>query len=273
MEQMTEFRRVLREEEKSALTVEKYCRDAETFLTWSGGRSLTKALVIEYKKWLLEHFAPASINSMLSGLNRYLTFLGREDCRVRSVKLQQDAFSSPERELSVGEYRRLLRAASGKPWLWLLLQTICATGIRVSELRYITVEAAKAGSVSVSCKGKLRTVLLPRKLCQALRRYATKEGIHTGSIFVTSHGNVLDRSRIWSEMKKLCDRAEVDREKVFPHNLRHLFARIFYSMEKDIVRLADILGHSNINTTRIYTRESGEAHRKQLEKMPLLCIT
>lgn len=273
MQQISKFRKSLLEEEKSALTVDKYCRDAEAFLSWSAGRRLTKSLVIEYKKWLLERFAPASINSMLSGLNRYLAFLGREDCRVRAVKLQREPFSSPERELSVGEYRQLLKAASGKPWLWLLLQTICATGIRVSEHRYVTVEAAKAGRVSVSCKGKLRTVLLPRVLCRALRQYAARKGIRSGCIFCTSRGNAIDRSRIWAEMKKLCDRAGVEREKVFPHNLRHLFARIFYSMEKDIVRLADILGHSSVDTTRIYTRESGDIHRKQIEKMPLLYIT
>ena len=273
MDQLKEFGDFLREEEKSGLTVEKYLRDAGAFLAFCGGRELSKRLVIAYKQHLLEGYAPASVNSMLSSVNRYLAFLGREDCRVRAVKLQRDAFASGERELSAAEYRRLLDAAEKKPWLRLLLQTICATGIRVSEHRYITVEAAKEGRASVRCKGKLRTVLLPRKLCRALREYAARAGIRTGSIFVTSRGNILDRSRIWREMKKLCEKAGVEAKKVFPHNLRHLFAQVFYTMEKDIVRLADILGHSSVNTTRIYTRESGEIHRKQIEKMPLLFIT
>ena len=198
--------------------------------------------------------------------------MGRSDCRVKTLKRQRRLFRAAEKELSKKEYERLLQAAKKKPRLYLLMQTICATGIRVSEHRFITVEAAKRGSAEVKLKGKLRTVFLPSQLCRMLLKYAKQCGIKSGSIFITSTGKPLDRSRIWAEMKKLCEAAGVSREKVFPHNLRHLFARTYYAMEKDIVRLADLLGHSSVNTTRIYTMESGSTHRRQIEKMRLCHI-
>ena len=273
MKQLDEFKEYLTEEEKSQLTQEKYLRDVRKFLSWLGERNLIKQEVLVFKKGLLESYAVASVNSMLSSLNAYFAFCGREDCKVKFVKQQREVFCSEEKELTRDEYKRLLYAARDDPRLCLLMQTICSTGIRVSEHPFITVEAIYQGKATVRCKGKTRTVLLPQKLCKALKRYAKQHGIRSGSLFVTRSGKPLDRSRIWAQMKKLCRTAKVLAEKVFPHNLRHLFARMYYSMEKDIVRLADILGHASVNTTRIYTKESGEVHRRQIEKMPLLFIT
>ena len=273
MNRLESFGEYLREEEKSELTREKYMRDVSKFLNWVNNRDLTKPLLNAYKAELTGCYAPASVNSMLSSVNCYLCFLGRSDCRVKILKRQQDAFLPEERELTREEYQKLLRSAGKDERLQLLMQAICATGIRVSEHRFLTVEALKEGKAIIRCKGKIRTVLIPRKLCKMLSAYCKKRGIRSGSIFITSGGKPLDRSRIWALMKKLCAVAKVSEKKVFPHNLRHLFARVHYSMEKDIVRLADILGHSSINTTRIYTRESGEVHRRQIEKMPLLYIT
>lgn len=273
METLKRFREYLLQEEKSALTVEKYIRDAEKFLRWLGNRELEKAQVLAFKEQLTEAYAVSSVNSMLSSVNSYLEFLGRPECRVKTIKQQRQIFANSEKELDRKEYGRLLQAAGQRPRLQLLMQTICATGIRVSEHRFITMEAVRCGAAEVRLKGKQRRVLLPRKLCKLLLQYAKKQGISSGSIFVTSTGKPLNRCNIWAEMKALCAAAGVAREKVFPHNLRHLFARTFYALEKDIVRLADILGHSSINTTRIYTMESGAAHRKQIEKMRLILIT
>lgn len=273
MKDMTGFEEFLMQEEKGKLTVEKYMRDVRAFLNWLGDRELSKSQTLAYKGELAEKYAVASANSMISSVNSYLTFIERSDCRVKAIKQQRRAFLPEEKELTKEEYYRLIKAAEQKPRLSLLLQTICATGIRVSEHRFITVEAAWAGRAEVRLKGKSRVVFLPKKLCRALLKYAKAQNISEGSIFVTAAGKPMDRSNIWTEMKKLCDAARVRREKVFPHNLRHLFARVFYGMEKDIVRLADILGHSSINTTRIYTMESGQIHRRQIEKMPLLFTT
>ncbi len=270
---MEEFKEYLTREEKSELTVEKYLRDVRRFLLWLGEGELSKSRLLEYKNLLTERYAVVSVNSILSSLNCYLDYIGRSDCRVKAIKQQRQAFLAEEKELSREEYGRLLKAAEEKPRLHLLMQTICATGIRVSEHRFITVEAAKAGYAEVHLKGKHRVVFLPRKLCRALLKYARERHISAGSIFVTAGGKALDRCNIWAEMKKLCDTAGVPREKVFPHNLRHLFARLYYSLEKDIVRLADILGHSSINTTRIYTMESGHTHRRQIERMGMLLTT
>ena len=255
------------------MTVEKYLRDVVRFKDWAGERPLSKSLVLEYKAYLVEGYAVSSVNSMLSSLNSWLEFLGHGECRVKTLKQQRSAFLDEAKELTKSEYRRLLSAAYTKPRLFLLMQTICATGIRVSEHRFITVEAVRAGEAQVRLKGKCRRVLLPKKLCRSLLKYAKERKITSGSIFVTASGKPLDRCNIWAEMKKLCDTAGVSRAKVFPHNLRHLFARVYYSAEKDIVRLADILGHSSINTTRIYTMESGQIHRRQIERMDLLYIT
>ena len=273
MEAMARFETYLIREEKSELTIEKYLRDVRHFLSWLGDRELNKNEILEYKAELIETYAVTSANSMLSSLNSYLEFIGRHDCRVKAIKQQRRTFLPEEKELSREEYRRLLKAAEGKRRLWLLMQTICATGIRVSEHRFITVEAAKAGYAEVRLKGKQRVVFLTKKLCKSLLKYAKEHCISKGSIFVTATGKPLNRCNIWAEMKKLCTAAGVSREKVFPHNLRHLFARIYYSLEKDIVRLADILGHSSINTTRIYTMESGRIHRQQIERMEIFLIT
>ena len=273
MKGLLDFRNHLIESEKSELTVEKYLRDVRKFLVWLAGGELTKSRVLEYKGELIEGYAIASANSMLSSVNCYLAFIGRGDCQVKTIRQQRRVFLPEEKELSRQEYENLLKAAQNKPRLCLLMQTICSTGIRVSEHRFVTVEAAHAGYAEVRLKGKCRTVFLPKKLCKALLKYGREQKIRQGSIFVTASGVPLNRCNIWAEMKKLCATAGVRREKVFPHNLRHLFARIYYSIEKDIVRLADILGHSSINTTRIYTMESGEIHRRQIAQMPLLFIT
>ena len=275
------FRTHLIEAEKSPLTIEKYLHDVRYFLAWlssaeptaTSEQNLTKSITLAYKAHLIDHYAIASVNSMLSSLSSYLKFIGRSVCCVKSLRLQRTTFCSEDRELSQGEYKRLLQAAKHDRTLALLMQTIAATGIRVSEHRFITAEAARRGTAEVRCKGKIRTILLPRKLCKALLAYAKQRSIRSGSVFIGRSGKPLDRSRIWAQMKKLCSTARVLAEKVFPHNLRHLFARTFYSMEKDVVRLADILGHSSINTTRIYTMESGSVHRRQIEKIPLLMIT
>lgn len=273
MNQLTDYETYLYGEEKSTATREKYLRDTAKFLLWLGQKALTKTEVLAYKTMLTEAYSPASVNSMLSSVNSYLVFLGREDCRVKTVKQQREIFYSEDRELTREEYLRLLHAAEADRRLWLLIQAICATGIRVSEHCYLTVEAARQGKAVVRCKGKIRTILIPRKLCRGLLDYCRQQGIVSGCIFLNTAGKPLDRSRIWAMMKRLCAASKVPPRKVFPHNLRHLFARMYYAIEKDIVRLADLLGHSSINTTRIYTRESGEEHRRQIEKMSLLVIT
>lgn len=268
-----EYADFLLQEEKSVRTREKYLRDVKQFLCWLGKRSISKTEVLAYKDYLLTRYTVSSVNSKLSALNNYLDFMGRGECRVKTVRHQRKFFCDTDKELTRDEYRRLIDAARGDPRLCLLMQTICTTGIRVSEHRFITVEAARLGYAEVRLKGKCRQVLLPRVLCRELLRYARKQQITQGSIFITAGGKPMDRSNIWSEMKKLCTAAGLPREKVFPHNLRHLFARTYYSQERDIVRLADILGHASINTTRIYTVESGAVHRRQIEKLPLLFTT
>lgn len=267
---MENFKAYLIQEEKSELTMEKYVRDVARFLEWLGGEALSKEKVLQYKTALTERYAVASVNSILSALNCYFGYLGRHDCRVKILKKQRQIFLVEEKELSRREYTRLVQASRGKPRLSLLMQTICATGIRVSEHRFITVEAARTGYAQVRMKGKCRVVFLPQKLRRILLQYARERHIQRGSIFITASGKPLNRGNIWAEMKKLCTTAGVSREKVFPHNLRHLFARIYYSLEHDIVRLADILGHASVDTTRIYTMESGKTHQRQLEQMGLV---
>lgn len=269
---MLQFQNYLIEEEKSAATVQKYVRDVERFAEWVGARELTKALVLQYKVYLSECYKPTGVNSVLSSLNSFFQYNERYDLRMKKLKIQRCIFTSAERELSKAEYERLVRAARerGNERLGLLMQTVCATGIRVSELKFITVEALSRGRTDIFCKGKNRCVFLPLQLCKMLKEYVRKKKLKGGSVFVTRSGRPLDRSNIWSDMKKLCRSAGVSERKVFPHNLRHLFARTYYSVQKDIVRLADILGHSSINTTRIYTTESGEIHRRQLQRLGLL---
>ncbi len=266
------FKEYLQNEEKAPATNDKYIRDIKAFVLWCNNRGISKEVVLEYKQSLIETYAPASVNSILSSLNSFFEFNHWHEVKVRLIKVQRQIFAKTEKELTKSEYERLLGAAKDKnnKRLYYLMQTICATGIRVSELRFITVEAAKQGYATINCKGKIRQVFLPSQLCKALKRYAQECSLKSGPVFVTKGGKPLDRSNIWSDMKKLCESAGVSCEKVFPHNLRHLFARTYYSIQKDVVRLADILGHSSISTTRIYTMESGEVHRRQIQKLGLL---
>ena len=271
-ELIKKFRRYLIEEEKAAATVEKYIRDINVFADWLGDKELDKETVLTYKENLIKNYAPASVNSVLSSLNSFFTFNEWYNLRVKNLKIQRQTFANKDNELSKEEYERLLTAAKskGNEQLYFLMQTICATGIRVSELRYVTVESLMAQKAQINLKGKMRVIIIPKELCKMLLQYSKDHKITTGSVFVSKNGKALDRSNIWKMMKALCESAGVSREKVFPHNLRHLFARTFYSLQKDIVRLADILGHSSVNTTRIYTMETGETHRRQIQKLGLL---
>ena len=266
------FNNYLINEEKAAATVNKYLHDVGEFQIWLSEQELCKTAVLAYKSYLCENYAPASVNSALSSLNSFFNFMEWYDLRVKNLKIQKQIFASIDKELTKAEYDRLLQAAKQKKneRLYLLMQTICSTGIRVSEVRYVTVEAVARGIAEINCKGKRRQVFLPKQLCQILKQYIKEQKIKSGAVFVTKNGNPLDRSNIWSDMKKLCKAANVSEKKVFPHNLRHLFARTYYSLQKDIVRLADILGHSSVNTTRIYTMETGEVHRRQIQKLGLL---
>lgn len=269
---LLEFQDMLIEREKSAATVEKYLRDARTFLRYlPAGEQPGRRQLAAYKEWLAERYAVSSVNSMLSSLNAYLGFLGRPE-RVRPLKVQRRIFCAKESELSKEDYAALIREAKqqNKRRLAALIETLCATGIRVSELAFITVEAAAAGQARVNCKGKNRVIFLPRKLCGHLLCYARSAGVRAGKIFVTKSGRSLDRSNIWKEMKRLSRLAAVSGKKVFPHNLRHLFARTFYRQQKDIARLADLLGHTSINTTRIYLMTSGEEQERQIASLGLV---
>lgn len=268
-----DFATWLREEEKSNVTIEKYIRDVSAFYRFVEQVQVDKDKVIEYKnKLIVEKYAVRSINSMLASLNSLFTFLGWSECKVKSIKQQRQIYCSEEKELTKKEYIRLINTAKqkGNLRLNLLIQTIFATGIRVSELQFITVESVKRGEAIVDCKGKTRTVFIVRDLQRKLLNYATKMKILKGTIFITRSGKPMSRTNIWREMKNICEDANVNPQKVFPHNLRHLFARIFYSVEKDIAKLADILGHSSINTTRIYIVTSGNEHRQLMERMMLI---
>ena len=266
------FKKHLIAGEKSPATVEKYIRDAKAFSAYVKGNKITKETAIAYKQYLLEHYAAGSVNSMLAPLNSLFAFLGWNELKVKSVKLQRQIYCPEEKELTKAEYARLCRAAENKhnKRLDMILQTICGTGIRVSELKYITLEAVKQGKATVSCKAKTRVVFIVRELQKKLLRYAAEQNIKTGMIFITRTGNPISRTNIWRDMKALCEDAGVSPGKVFPHNLRHLFARVFYGIEKDIAKLADILGHSSINTTRIYIVSTGTEHRRRMENMHLI---
>ena len=269
--ELASYHQYLIREEKSTATVEKYLRDARAFLSYVGDAMISKEVVMAYKKELqIKEYAVRSINSMLASLNSFLDFLGWSDCRVKAMKQQKQVYCAEDKELSKAEYLRLLEAAKNKPQLQLVMQTICGTGIRVSELQFFTVEDVKLGEVIVNCKGKSRTILIPGKLRKLLLDYAKKENIHSGAIFLTRNGKTLNRSWIWAQMKALCEDARVNPGKVFPHNLRKLFARTFYGIEKDIAKLADILGHSSIDTTRIYIMTSGTEHRRKIERLGLV---
>lgn len=266
------FKLYLIEEEKSENTIEKYIRDIFSFKSWLQGREPNKQIVLEYKKTLMENYAAASVNSILSSLNSFFVFNKWFDYKVKTLKIQRQIFASSKKELTKSEYEKLLAAAKVKKnkRLYYIMQTICSTGIRVSELKFVTVEAIKAGQASINCKGKMRIVILPNQLCKMLKKYIKENAVVKGSVFVSRNGKPLDRHSIWKYMKALCDSAGVEKDKVFPHNLRHLFARTYYALQKDIVRLADILGHSSVNTTRIYTIETGKVHRLQIQKLGLL---
>ena len=268
-----EFKMYLQREEKSENTIEKYMRDIRGFMEFIYDEEITKGIVIDYKNKLKsENYAVRSINSMLASLNSLFSFLGWSDCKAKSIKLQRQIYCPEEKELTKVEYIRLINTAKqkGNERLNLLIQTICSTGIRVSELQFITVESVKRGESVVSRKGKTRSVFIVKELKKKLLRYAAEQGISSGMIFVTRNGKALSRSNVWREMKSLCKEAGVNPDKVFPHNLRHLFARTFYGIEKDIAKLADILGHSSINTTRIYIISTGNEHRKRMERMRLI---
>lgn len=266
------FREHLILEERSVATIQKYIRDVNAFMAYAQNSAITKETVIAYKKYLQENYAVRSVNSMLASINSFFSFFGWNDLKVKSLKLQHQVFCPEERELTKAEYTRLCRTAERKhnERLNLILQTICGTGIRVSELQYITVEAVKHGEAVVNCKAKTRSVFIVKELRQKLLRYAAEQGIESGMIFVTRMGKPISRTNIWREMKALCVEANVNPQKVFPHNLRHLFARVFYGIEKDIAKLADILGHSSINTTRIYIISTGMEHRRRMENMHLI---
>jgi site-specific recombinase XerD len=263
----------LRAEERAQSTIEKYQRDILSFCRYLEGQAVSKERAVGWKERLLRAgLSPATINAKLSAVNGLFRFLGWEDCRLRFFRVQRRLFRQPEKELTQQEYRRLTKAAraSGQLRLELLMQALCATGVRVSELRYLTVEAAKRGRADIALKGKIRTILLPRKLCRKLLQYAQERQIVSGEIFLTKSGTSLSRRQIWREMKSLCRAAEVEASKVFPHNLRHLFAIVFYQNFNDIVRLADVLGHSSIDTTRIYLLTGGDELARQIERLKLV---
>lgn len=266
-----QFKRYLLKEEKSAATVEKYFRDVRAFLHYAAGKRITKELTVAYKEYLIkEGYRMRSVNSMLASVNSLLVFLGFQECRVKMIKIQRQIYCADEKELTREEYLRLLEESKKNKRLLLLLQTICSTGIRVSELSHFTAEAVRAGEAIIFCKGKMRRILIPERLCKRLLCYAKEKGIEEGAIFCTAGGEPINRSNIWRMMKSLGKRAGVEESKVSPRALRKLFARTFYEAEKDAVKLADILGHSSVDTTRIYLMQTGEEHRRMLEKLNLL---
>ena len=272
--QIAEFVSFLHIEERSNSTISKYTRDLRTFFAYMGEGELCKEAVLAWKTKLIKTHAPASVNSMLAAVNSFLEWLGKPQYKVKPIKIQRSIFTEPEKELSYEEYVWLIKTAEqeNNKRLSLLLQALGCTGIRVSEVQFITVAAVIAGRMTVSCKGKTRIVFLTAELCAALKKYCKEGHIESGIIFRTKSGQPLDRSNIWRDMKALCKRAGVSPKKVFPHNLRHLFARSYYKIEKDLSRLADILGHSNVNTTRIYTAESGQVHENQLNRMRMIPV-
>ncbi|MCC8152686.1 MAG: site-specific integrase, partial [Lachnospiraceae bacterium] len=261
------FTDTMREDEKSDATIEKYASALRKLMLWLNGKCVTRQRLADYREHLLRSHCASTVNGALSAINTWLKYAGIEECRIRLLKVQRRAFCSAKKELSREEYSRLLRAAKqgGKERLYLIMETICGTGIRVSELQYITAEAAENGRVEIALKGKNRTILLPGKLCRKLKKYARKQKITSGAIFLSRKGTALSRKQIWAEMKALCASAGIDASKVFPHNLRHLFARCFYKATRDVAKLADVLGHSSIETTRIYLLTSGEAHVRVMD--------
>lgn len=264
----------LKMEEKSKATIRKYLCDIRKLADYASGREINKDMMLSYKEKLLnkDNYKPGSINSFLIAANRFFIYMGWYGINVKTYKVQEETFRPESKCLSREEYFRLVKGArkKGRKRLVMVLQAICATGIRVSELQFFTVSAVRKGVVEINCKGKIRKVLLPDSLRKELLYYIGKEGIKQGRVFCTSSGKAVNRSNIWKEMKAICDVAGVEPEKVFPHNLRHLFAVSYYNIRKDIAALADILGHSNIETTRIYIRTTGKEYKKQLDQMGLV---
>ena len=271
-ETLAAFARQLGEEERSPATLEKYLREVRQFAAFLGGREVTRALAAAWREELSARQSPATVNGKLTALDRLLAFLGWEDCRVKHLRVQRQLFRDSARELSREEYARLVETARrlGRSRLSLLMETICATGIRVSEVRYITAEAVREGRTEIALKGKIRTILLPGKLCRKLEKYARQKKITSGELFLTRSGRPMSRKQIWAEMKGVCRAAGVAPSKVFPHNLRHLFARCFYRVSRDVAKLADVLGHSSIETTRIYLISTGAEHARTLDQLRLI---
>lgn len=273
-EQVQSFMEYLKTEEREESTVQKYVRYVREFAAWTEGQAVNKAAVVAWKESLQEagRFAPATVNAKLASVNAFFKFAGWDDCRVKALRLQRRMFRDPERDLTREEYERLIKAACDRDdeRLALLMETICATGIRVSEVRYITVRAVEQGRAVIALKGKIRTIILPGKLCKRLQKFIHKNKIASGEVFLTGDGRGLSRRQIWAQMKKLCARAGVEPTKVFPHNLRHLFARTYYRVYRDIVKLADVLGHSSVETTRIYLIATGQEHAQQMDRLGLV---
>ncbi len=271
-ETLAAFARQLGEEERSPATLEKYLREVRQFAAFLGGREVTRELAASWREELSARQSPATVNGKLTALDRLLAFLGWEDCRVKHLRVQRQLFRDSARELSREEYARLVETARrlGRGRLSLLMETICATGIRVSEVRYITAEAVREGRTEIALKGKIRTILLPGKLCRKLEKYARQKKITSGELFLTRSGRPMSRKQIWAEMKGVCRAAGVAPSKVFPHNLRHLFARCFYRVSRDVAKLADVLGHSSIETTRIYLISTGAEHARTLDQLRLI---
>ena len=268
-ETLAAFARQLGEEERSPATLEKYLREVRQFAAFLGGREVTRELAAAWREELSARQSPATVNGKLTALDRLLAFLGWEDCRVKHLRVQRQLFRDSARELSREEYARLVETARrlGRGRLSLLMETICATGIRVSEVRYITAEAVREGRTEIALKGKIRTILLPGKLCRKLEKYARQKKITSGELFLTRSGRPMSRKQIWAEMKGVCRAAGVAPSKVFPHNLRHLFARAFYNVCRDVAKLADVLGHSSLETARLYLISTGKEHERQLERL------
>lgn len=269
---LEDFEHFLISDEKSAATIAKYKHDLKCFMEFAEGRAIDKTLTLQYKEWLRQEHAVSSANSMIAALNSFLRYNGWYDCCIKRFKVQRQIYCSEEKELTKAEFYRLINTAklTGNRRMEMILQTIGGTGIRVSELEFITVEAVASGEAVVNCKGKTRTVFIVSSLRKKLKKYAQQQGVVTGPVFISRNGNPVNRSCIWREMKRLCEEAGVLESKVFPHNLRHLFARTFYNVDKDIAKLADVLGHSSINTTRIYIISTGAEHKQRMEHMKLI---
>ena len=269
---LKDYENYLRQEDYSEHTISKYVRDIRRFLEWNGDSEFTGDRTVLWKRYLMSRYAPVSVNSMLAALNHFFQWMGCGKMKVRLLRIQKELFMHESKEMTRTDYRRLLEAAenSKNRRLALILRTLGTTGIRISELVFVTVEALDAREAVVRNKGKIRKIFLPDKLCRLLRSCCREQKRKTGPVFLSRNATPLDRSNIWREMKRLSLRAGVEEKKIFPHNLRHLFAKTFYAIDRDIVRLADLLGHSSLSTTRIYIRESGEEHRKQLEQLEML---